>query len=226
MVDMQYRFNHEFSICCGFLVTIDHISAAISRTNDNLMQLPFSLFRSIDFKTTSAIVGALYCDSIAYCTDGVVNPIEKGHPDLIPVEGEAETEEVLRNYPVGLEIKTTVGNIPKGANLRAGEQRIMQLTGITWQAHHRETRELMGLIWDFAQVQHDDAYPTITGVFYSAQLEVHDWGKISGTTGRNTKVTGMKVSGKRKMGAGWVAIPVTTLYKEKLTRLLGFQVPA
>ena len=226
IADMKYRFNHEFSINCGFPVTMRNVASAVQQTNKSLSQLPFSLYRSIDYKTTSAIVGALFCDSVAYFTDGVVNPIEKGHPDLIPIEGEKETEEVLRNYPVGLEVKATVGNIQKGANLRAGQRRISLLTGITWQAHHRETRELMGLVWDFAKVRDDTAYPTITGVFYSDQLENHDWGKISGTTGRNTKVTGMKVSGKKKMGAGWVAIPAVELYSEKLTRLLKFHIPA
>lgn len=223
---MEYHFNNDFSIYCGFHVTIRQIASAIQRTNRNLKQLPFSLFRSIDFKTTSAIVGALYCDSVADGTEGVINPIEKGHPDLIPIEGRHESEERLRNYRVGLEIKTTVGSIPKGTNLRAGQQRITRLSGITWQAHHRETQELMGLVWDFADVRSKNAYPTITGVFYSDRLEVGDWGKISGTTGRNTKVTGMKASGKRKMGAGWVAIPTSRLYTEKLTRLLSFEIPA
>jgi hypothetical protein len=37
----------------------------------------------------------------------------------------------------------------------------------------------------------------ITGIYYSASLEVKDWGKISGKKGRNTKVTGMRASGKR-----------------------------
>jgi hypothetical protein len=76
-----------------------------------------------------------------------VNPIEKGHPDIIPSVGLGSSEEVLRNYPNGLEVKGTIGNIRQGANLRAGMRRIDDLTGITWQAHHREVNHLLGFLW-------------------------------------------------------------------------------
>ena len=46
----------------------------------------------------------------------------------------------------------------------------------------------------------------IIGVFYTDKLVRDDWGEISGTTGRNTKVTGMLISGKEKMGNGWIVL--------------------
>lgn len=79
----------------------------------------------------------------------------------------------------------------------------------------------MGLVIDFAGNSFDTKkYPIITGVFYSHHLTVSDWGEISGITGRNTKVTGMKSSGKCKMGNGWVCLlnqkDYITVYESKL----------
>jgi hypothetical protein len=126
----------------------------------------------------------------------------------------------LRNYPSGLEVKTTIGNIQQGANLRAGVRRVDRITGLTWQAHHQEVGELMGLTWDFAQEHDKFNLPAITGVFYSDQLEATDWGEISGTTGRNTKVCGMKISGRMKMGRGWIALLDEESYLAMFARFL------
>lgn len=219
---MNYKNNAAFNINVGFSVTHDNIKDAVEQTNAILADLPSTLFRSIDYKTTSAMIGAVFCDTVASLTDGIVNPIEKGHPDIIPASGADASEEELRKYPEGLEIKCTVGNITTGANLRAGETRINHLTGITWQAHHREVEELLGLIWDFVDDGHSFNYPAITGAFYSDELVEDDWGAISGTTGRNTKVTGMKTSGKEKMGNGWVAVIDNEQYLEKYQRFLKF----
>ena len=221
---MNYKVKLDTRINCGFLVTAEHIYKAANNTNKFLRDLPPNLYLSIDYKTTSAIIGALFGDELAKVTDGYVNPIEKGHPDIIPIDGSTLTEEELRNYPEGLEIKCTVGSVEKGSNLRAGTKRLGKLTGITWQAHHREVTELTGVSWDFAEREHNFNYPMITGIFYSNELTVDDWGLISGTTGRNTKVTGMLKSGKKKMGSGWVAILNCDGYIEKYSRLLDFNI--
>lgn len=146
---MNYRVNAKFNIHVGFSVSHHHIKTAVEQTNQIFAGLPATLFRSIDYKTTSAMIGAVFCDVLAGLTDGIVNPIEKGHPDIIPAAGAVATEAELRKYPLGLEVKCTVGNIKTGANLRAGTTRVSDLTGITWQAHHREVEALLGLIWDF-----------------------------------------------------------------------------
>jgi hypothetical protein len=217
---MTYKVNNSFNIDVGFTVDANDVFKAISQTNNILSDLPATLFRSIDYKTTSAMIGAVFCDTLASVTDGIVNPIEKGHPDIIPSTGADASEEELRNYSSGLEIKCTVGNIVTGANLRAGETRIDKLVGITWQAHHREVTELLGLVWDFVANKHVFNFPNITAAFYSNTLITDDWGAISGTTGRNTKVTGMKVSGKEKMGRGLIAIVDSREYKEKYKKFL------
>jgi hypothetical protein len=219
---MTYRLNEYFLINCGVVVSAHHIFNAIIQTNRLLADLPSTFYKSVDFKTTSSVVGSIFCDTLANEIGCFVNPIEKGHPDIIPVDGTQCTEEQLRNYPQGLEIKCTVGNIEKGANLRAGFSRIGNLTGITWQAHHREVKELLGLVWDFIELGHVFNFPAITGVFYSNALDKEDWGAISGTTGRNTKVTGMLSSGKRKMGHGWIAVLNRPAYVQKYSQLLNF----
>ena len=221
---MKYKTNKKFAINCGFLVTGDSICSTIEHTNKILSDLPATLYKSIDYKTTSAMIGAIFCDSLTLFVDAIVNPIEKGHPDLVPNDAKDCTEEQLRNYPNGLEIKCTVGNITTGANLRAGQIRIQNLTGITWQAHHREVSELLGLIWDFVDDDKTFNFPAITGAFYSDDLCEDNWGTISGTTGRNTKVTGMGTSGKIKMGNGWVAVIDKAEYVSAYTRFLKFKI--
>lgn len=221
---MNYSINSKFNINCGFDVNSQHVRPALYQTNEFLETIPSTVYKNIDYKTTSSIVGSMFCQSIANATGAIVNPIEKGHPDVIPKAGEKASEEVLRNYPVGLEIKCTVGNIAKGANLRAGQPRVNSLEGITWQAHHREVEKLFGLVWDFVKSEHDFNYPKITAAFYADNLVTDDWGKISGTEGRNTKVTGMRSSGKQKMGKGWVALIDEQNYKETYQRIMRFSI--
>jgi hypothetical protein len=203
---MAYKSRPRFKLSVGFDVNGADVEHAATSAKALLRALPASLYRSLDFKTTSAIVGTLFCESLAERVGAIVNPIEKGHPDIVPTSAATASEERLRNYPHGLEIKTTIGNIPKGANLRAGQPRVESITAITWQAHHREVKELMGITWDFTDDGSTFHYPSVTGVFYANNLVTDDWGEISGTEGRNTKVSGMRASGKAKMGSGWVLI--------------------
>jgi len=217
-----YKINSNFQKNLGFYLNSFQIHLAVVDVNIFLSSLPPMLYRNIDFKTTGSMIGAIFCSKLVeHIPDAAVNPIEKGHPDIIPKIGLDCSEEQLRNYPKGLEIKGTIGNIRNGANLRAGESRINALIGITWQAHHREVNNLLGFIWDFSNTTKTFNFPSITGVFFSDMLSSDDWGEISGTTGRNTKVTGMKISGKTKMGEGIVLISDSLTYTTKYSRLLN-----
>lgn len=219
---INYKINTSFSKNLGFDVTHNEILQAVNSVNDFLLSLPANLYRSIDFKTTGAMIGAIFCTKIVeFVPNTVVNPIEKGHPDIVPSSAIGSSEEVLRNYPSGLEIKGTIGNLKTGSDLRAGETRITKLSGITWQAHHREVNNLLGIVWDFVNANNGFNHPAITGAFFSDQLETEDWGKISGTTGRNTKVTGMMKSGKVKMGNGVILLYDNDAHIEKYSRYLG-----
>jgi hypothetical protein len=219
---INYKVNSQFKKNLGFEVSHNEILLAVSSVNTFLCTLPPNLYSNIDFKTTGAMIGAIFCAKIVeFVPDTVVNPIEKGHPDIIPVSGLGSSEAVLRNYPKGMEIKGTIGNLKKGSNLRAGVTRINELTGITWQAHHREVNYLLGIIWDFVNDIEGFNYPAITGVFFSDELNSDDWGEISGTTGRNTKVTGMLKSGKEKMGQGVIILYDSKPHIKKYTKLLN-----
>lgn len=221
MTLLNYLTRTGFNIDVGFVVNATHISQAVALSNESLLSLPQGLYQSLDYKTTSAIVGSLFSNHLASITEGMVNPIEKGHPDIIPLDGKMASEAELHNYPEGIEIKCTIGNIQKGANLRAGEKRIGKLTGISWQAHHREVHALLGLVWDFLQAQEHFLFPALAGVYYADDLTPDDWGQISGTTGRNTKVTGMTRSGKRKMADGCLAVIDDPQYRTVYSRLLS-----
>lgn len=219
----SYILNQKTKITAGFKVDTEDILKAVEITNIALASYPANLYRSVDYKATSGIVGAAFCHSIAEITDSIVNPIEKGHPDVVPPEAADATEAQLRNYPVGLEVKTTIGNVRQGSALKKGQARIDYLTGLTWQAHHQEVEKLLGIIWDF-QEDDDNPHaitPFITAVLYSDELELADWGAISGTTGRKTKVSGMRSGGKKKMGEGWLALYDEPKYLNKYARFLG-----
>ncbi|MBD5266258.1 MAG: hypothetical protein HDS44_04770 [Bacteroides sp.] len=105
--------------------------------------------------------------------------------------------------------------------LSAGQTRVNNLGGIAWQAHHREGKILLGFIWDFVNQIDSFNYPAITALYFTDELNTDDWGQISGTTGRNTKVTSMRKSGKQKMLKGNIMIIDDSVYIDRYTSLLG-----
>lgn len=220
---MIYKVNESAIFNCGFNLNVHDILNAIKQSNENLCKLPSSMFRSIDYKTTSAMIGCFFCEAIANNTNGqaIVNPIEKGHPDIIPSYGRNATEEELRHFPVGLEVKCTVGSVYE--SVPKANPRIDALSGLNWQAHHQEVNELLGVTYDYFMIN-SEYKPIITAAFYSDKLTSCDWGKISGTEGRNTKVCSMLSSGKEKMGKGWIAILDKEDYINAYTSILGFEI--
>lgn len=216
----NYLIKDHVEFNCGFPLTAYDVVRAIDVTNQHLSQLPSSLFRAIDYKTTSSMIGCILCDNIALNSNGqaMVNPIEKGHPDILPYFSHQVTEEELRNYPEGLEVKCTIGGVSKGANLQKAAPRLSETTTLTWQAHHQEVSELLGITYDYINTPNGNK-PIITAAFYSDILIPSDWGEISGTTGRNTKVCGMLASGKRKMAIGWFAVVDIPGYIELYERI-------
>jgi hypothetical protein len=84
---LKYKLRNSFAINVGFSVKAQHVTESVVLTNNLLADLPSTLYRSLDFKTISSIIGSIYCDALASQTDGIVNPIEKGHPDIVPPRG-------------------------------------------------------------------------------------------------------------------------------------------
>lgn len=222
----DYLLHPNAEIHCGFTVHPVQIHQAIIMSAQLMQTLPFSLFSSLDLKAISGMIGAVFINYLAEQVNGAIpNPIEKGHPDIIPSRAKQASEAKLRHYPEGLEIKCTVGNVTKGSNLKTGHSRIQNITGLTWQAHHREVKSLLGLVWDFAGCeQKNRKAPIITGVFFTDGLKNSDWGAISGIAGRNTKVTGMLSSGKEKMGKGWLVLLDSPEYLSRYEKALKFKI--
>lgn len=203
----NYLIKNNVYFDCGFPLSTRDVVDAIAASNEDLLNLPSSLYKAIDYKTTSAMIGCILCENISKNSENtaIINPIEKGHPDVLPITALGASEEVLRNYPIGLEVKCTIGGVVNSSQLRKAEPRFSETTTITWQAHHQEVTQLLGITYDYILTS-DGSKPFITAAFYSDQLITNDWGKISGTTGRNTKVCGMLASGKQKMADGWFAV--------------------
>ncbi len=72
------------------------VATAALATTLQLEDLPFGLFKTIDLKALSGIVGALFASCLAETVGAIVNPIEKGHPDLIPPKGKNASEAQLK----------------------------------------------------------------------------------------------------------------------------------
>ena len=226
LIVYNYLVNSSIKFTCGFALSTKQLIEAVDKTNQSLNNLPSGLYRAIDYKTTSSLVGCILCENIAQRTNGsaIVNPIEKGHPDIVPSSAQGSTEEQLRNYPNGLEVKCTVGSLANKNYIDKATSRVGLLTKIIWQAHHQEVTELLGVAYDYFETAKNENKPLITGLFYSDKLNKSDWGAISGTSGRNTKVCAMTSTGIKKMGQGWVILLNNPIYIKKYSSILKFSV--
>lgn len=205
---------------------------------DDIYSLDVDIAEILGMRNLSAFIGELMVSAIASQSEGlfVKNPHQDGYPDLLFLDdaGRAEWERCSRisgqKEPFspfstgGIEVKATCGSVPtpKQAAKRGmlkpglGETRINCLTGYDWKAHHRETNNLVGLVWDFVAGR-----PRIAAIFYSHKLGMDDWGKIvkpKAGGGRTTSVSIMGKTGIRKMYQGWVCVLEQGGYIEFLNR--------
>ena len=113
----------------------------------------------------------------------------------------------------GIEIKATCGSVPTPERCRRlgleekpdiGDQRIGVMIGYDWKAHHRETNNLVAIIWDFI-----DTVPRIIAVFFSSNLTEEHWGAIvqpRAGGGRTTSVSITTRNGVKVLYDNWVTI--------------------
>ena len=141
------------------------------------------------------------------------------HIELLLFEKLSKNGQVREKSPFspfqngGIEIKATCGSVTTPERCRRmgleekpdiGDQRIDVLTGYDWKAHHRETNNLAGIIWDFI-----DDVPRIVAVFFSSRLTTDNWGVIIQPKeggGRTTSVSIMTRVGVGIMYEDWVAV--------------------
>lgn len=124
----------------------------------------------------------------------------------------------------GIEVKATVGSVPTPKECAGrgtlkpdmGDTRINVLKGYDWKAHHRETNNLIGLLWDFI-----DGVPRIVAIFFCSSLSINDWGAIVQPReggGRTTSVSIMTRAGVKQMYNNWKCVIEDPQYIQFLNR--------
>jgi hypothetical protein len=213
-------------------ISADNLYKAIERahnTIDNISKFDVDIFAILGLRNLSAFMGEVYAASLIAITDQRYrkNPHQDGYPDLLLMDrkGKALWNTLDRRNQLrdkapfspfqngGIEIKATCGTVPNDANCRRkglpgkpiiGEQRIGVMTSYDWKAHHRNTNNLVGVLWDFI-----GGLPRIAAVFFCPTLTVQDWGKIiqpKDGGGNTTSVSIMTRPGVKKMYQHWVAV--------------------
>ncbi len=205
---------------------------------DDLYATDLDIAAILGLRNLSAFIGELVAAAVVKTGNGqlVANPHQDGYPDLLLMDemGRAEfrrlRERMNEKGPFspfaggGIEVKATCGSVPTPAVCRRrgidrpaiGDTRINCMTGYDWKAHHRETNNLVGIIWDFI-----DRRPRIVAMFYCDDLEEYAWGNIVQPRtggGRTTSVSIMSRAGIRKMYAGWLCVLSGEAYREFVNR--------
>lgn len=205
-----------------------------------LKDIPVDIFEILGMRNLSAFIGELYVKSFERVSGDmyISNPHQDGYPDLLLMDdhgvaifdklknsGHAYSKAPFSPFENGgIEVKATVGAVPTPAQCakkgltkpQLGDTRIKFLTGYDWKAHHRETNNLLGIIWDFM-----DGVPRITSLFFSPNLGEEDWGSIvkpKAGGGRTTSVSIMKRHGVKKMYDDWICVIDNSDYIDFLNR--------
>lgn len=205
---------------------------------DDMYAVEFDIAKILGMRNLSAFIGELVAAAILKCSDGLFerNPHQDGYPDLLMMDAVGKKEwarlQDRRSDKTpfspysggGIEVKATCGSVPTPEVCRRrnrerpgiGDGRIGCLTRYDWKAHHRETNNLLGVLWDFMKGR-----PRVAALFYSCDLTEADWGTIVKPKqggGRTTSVSIMGQSGIRKMYDGWVCVLSTGGYTEFLNQ--------
>jgi len=205
---------------------------------DQFANFGVDVFSILGMRNLSAFIGELYAAAAVKCSDGLFrkNPHQDGIPDLLIMDsvGAAHWEglkhQLREKAPFspfatgGIEVKATCGSLPTPPKCQLkgfskpdiGDQRIDCMIGYDWKAHHRETNNLVGLLWDFI-----DRVPRIVAVFYSSKLTADDWGKIVKPKeggGRTTSVSIMNRGGILRMYEGWLFVLRDKKYAQFIDR--------
>lgn len=222
-ITVTSSFGHQSTISSKSILAAVHYSHSVF---DKFIDFGVDVFAILGMRNLSAFIGEVFAKSVERESNGlfVSNPHQDGYPDLLLLDSRgSDIWDNLKNrrsekspfspFPNGgIEIKATVGSVPTATMCRKkgfekpdiGDQRISMLKGYDWKAHHRETNNLLGILWDFI-----DGVPRIVAVFYSSELTEDDWGKIvkpKDGGGRTTSVSIMSRVGIQKMYNGTVLV--------------------
>lgn len=208
--------------------SMNFANEALRSLDQQAKTFDINIFEALGMRNLSGIVGEYFGKSVQRKSNGTLhsNLHQDGYPDLLLIntlerKDYFDTLYTVTNgkkYPKdkslfspykygGIEIKATCGSTPPASKTPKpliGEQRIDLVNSFDWKAHHRETNNLVGILWDFL-----DEIPTIVAAFYRNDLTVDDWGKIVQPKeggGRTTSVSIMNREGISKMCSGWIAV--------------------
>lgn len=205
---------------------------------DKFIGFGVDVFSILGMRNLSAFVGEVFAKSVEINASGLFksNPHQDGYPDLLLMDekglsdwkalsSKLKDKSPFSPFPNGgIEVKATCGSVPTPAQCRKkglekpgmGDTRVNFLRGYDWKAHHRETNNLFGILWDFI-----DGVPRIVAVFYSSDLSEDDWGKIvkpKAGGGRTTSVSIMNRGGIKKMYQGTILVLEDSRYTDFLNR--------
>lgn len=230
------------------LKSIQEANRALKSLNEHTKQFDINIFEALGMRNQSGLVGEYFARSVMRVSNGKLNSNlhQDGYPDLLLTDTKDKLdyfqslyiEKNGKKYPVdkeafspfkygGIEIKATCGSTPPANQISKpliGEQRIKLITGFDWKAHHRNTNNLLAVLWDFI-----DENPTIVACFYRNDLTTEDWGKIvqpKEEGGRTTSVSIMKQSAVKKMCANWIVVIDDRNYIGKLSekKWIGYNI--
>ena len=238
-----YLQNEEVDlhVARGYSIPQAQILEAIAATADLMSRFrdfEVDVFSLLGMRNLSAFVGEAFCASLSrVCGESFArNPHQDGYPDLLLLDEEGgalwrsldqrrrEKEPFSPFMTGGVEIKATCGSTPSARALAQrgltkpgmGDNRIALMTSFDWKAHHRDTNNLLGILWDFI-----DGLPVVVAAFYSNQLTEQHWGGIvqpRAGGGRTTSVSIMNRRGIDAMCRGWVACIQDRRYIDFLNR--------
>lgn len=208
--------------------SMNFANEALRSLDQQAKTFDINIFEALGMRNLSGIVGEYFGKSVQRKSNGTLhsNLHQDGYPDLLLINTPERKDYFDTLYTVtngkkypkdkslfspykygGIEIKATCGSTPPASKTPKpliGEQRIDLVNSFDWKAHHRETNNLVGILWDFL-----DEIPTIVAAFYRNDLTVDDWGKIVQPKeggGRTTSVSIMNREGISKMCSGWIAV--------------------
>ena len=197
----------------------------------------------LGMRNLSGFIGELLVSAVTRRSKGgfVKNPHQDGYPDLLLMNEPGRTEwnhlekanQLNEKEPFspfspfgsgGIEVKATCGKVPSPKECAGktitrpdlGDTRIGCLKGYDWKAHHQETNNLLGTLWDFI-----DRKPRVVALFYSNNLSSEDWSDIvkpKDGGGKTTSVSIMRPAGISKMYEGWLCVLKGGEYAEFLNK--------
>lgn len=229
------------------LSAIKLCNKALKEIDSAVSSYDISIFDSLGLRNLSGFVGEVFVKCIEKSVGGNLtkNPHQDGYPDLLLTNTPQKFEYLNslltfannKSYPInkdsfspfsfgGYEVKATCGNTPQAKIVPKpliGESRIELLQSFEWKAHHRDTRNLIGILWDFI-----DSFPVISACFYCNSITENDWGKVivPAEGSKTTSVSIMSKSGVQKMCTSWFAVIDDERYISKLsnTKWIGYDV--